>query len=65
MVSVSQRDSRQTGPTRTGRRRCWCLVPFLETNCEVTPTSKVANTGEWSLVTMSSVQPEEEEQRSE
>lgn len=31
--------------------------PFLETNCEVTPTSKVAKTGEWSLVTMSSVQP--------
>lgn len=41
------------------------LVPFLETNCEVTPTSKVAKTGEWSLVTTSSVQPEEEERRSE
>ena len=33
-------------------------VPFLETNWDVTPTSKVANTGEWSLVTMSSVQPD-------
>lgn len=33
--------------------------PFLEMNCEVTPTSKAANTGEWSLVTMSSVQPRE------
>lgn len=33
------------------------LLPFLGTNCDVTPTSKVAKTGEWSLVTMSSVQP--------
>lgn len=32
-------------------------LPFLGTNCDVTPTSKVAKTGEWSLVTMSSVQP--------
>lgn len=32
-------------------------LPSLGTNCDVTPTSKVAKTGEWSLVTMSSVQP--------
>lgn len=55
----------QTNGTHWNKKECWRLVPFLETNCEVTPTSKVANTGEWSLVTMSSVQPEEEEQRSE
>lgn len=36
-------------------------LPFLGTNCDVTPTSKVAKTGEWSLVTMSSVQPEWQE----
>lgn len=32
-------------------------APFLEMNWEVTPTSNVPNTGEWSLVTISSVQP--------
>lgn len=40
--------------------RKWIIyffLPFLETNWEVTPTSNVANTGEWSLVTISSVQP--------
>lgn len=33
--------------------------PVLELYCDVTPTSKVAKTGEWSLVKMSSVQPGE------
>lgn len=32
-------------------------APVLETNCGTTPTWKVAKTGEWSLVKMSSVQP--------
>ncbi len=33
------------------------IVPCLETNCEATPTSNEANTGEWSLVMMSLVHP--------
>lgn len=33
------------------------IVPCLETNCEATPTSKDAKTGEWSLVRMSVVHP--------
>lgn len=32
-------------------------APVLELSCDVTPTSKVAKTGEWSLEKMSSVQP--------
>lgn len=32
-------------------------APVLEPSCDVTPTSKVAKTGEWSLEKMSSVQP--------
>lgn len=38
-------------------------LPFFETNCEVTPTSKVAKTGLWSLVMMSVVQPANEKGR--
>lgn len=34
-----------------------CHLPFLETNWEVTPASKVAKTGLWSLVMMSLVLP--------
>lgn len=33
------------------------ILPFFETNWEVTPTSNVANTGEWSLVMISLVHP--------
>lgn len=33
------------------------IIPCLETNCEATPTSKDAKTGEWSLVMMSVVHP--------
>lgn len=34
-------------------------LPVLELSFDVTPTSKVAKTGEWSLEKMSSVQPSE------
>lgn len=44
--------------TQTERQRGGESGPRLETNCDVTPTSKEANTGEWSLVVMSLVQPE-------
>lgn len=57
----------QAGPGRSGCARAHPKpglrgdrpqpLPSLGTNCDVTPTSKVAKTGEWSLVTMSSVQP--------
>lgn len=39
---------------RNGRS---AITPCLETNCEATPTSKDAKTGEWSLVVMSVVHP--------
>lgn len=50
-----------TWPRLSPNRARWVTdpnpLPFLGTNCDVTPTSKVAKTGEWSLVTMLSVQP--------
>lgn len=55
----AQRGSAGAGWVPVGTDPVPSSLPLLGTNCDVTPTSKVAKTGEWSLVTMSSVQPGE------